>query len=99
MKITGTITKVLPVKSGTTKKGSTWTAQQYVLAASDNEESKILLEVFGQKEIDEFAITEGETLTVIFIPKVHEFNDKVFGKNSVTAVERPATVTNEETAG
>lgn len=97
MKITGKITKVLPLKSGTTKKGSTWAAQQYVLTDSDNEESKILLEVFGEKEIDDFAITEGETLTVTFVPKVHEFNDKVFGKNSVTAVERPETSTETET--
>jgi hypothetical protein len=32
----------------------------------------LLLEVFGQKEIDEYAITEGEKLTVSYVPKVHE---------------------------
>lgn len=99
MKITGTITKVLPLKSGTTKKGGTWAAQQYVLTASDNEESKILLEVFGQKEIDDYAISDGETLTVTFIPKVYEFNDRVFGKNSVTGIERPQTTISDETEG
>lgn len=97
MKITGKITKVMPLKSGTTKKGGTWAAQQYVLADNENEESKILLEVFGEKEIGDFAITGGETLTVTFVPKVHEFNDKVFGKNSVTAVERPEPFTEAET--
>lgn len=95
MKITGTITKVLPIKTGTTKKGGTWAAQQYVLEADDADKPSILLEVFGQKDIDEFAITEGEALTVTFVPKVHEFNDKVFGKNSVTAVERPHAATEE----
>ena len=31
MKTTGTITKVLPVRTGMSKKGSTWAAQQFVL--------------------------------------------------------------------
>ena len=85
MKTTGTITKVLPVRTGTSKKGSTWAAQQFVLKTADGD---ILLEVFGQKEIDEYAITEGEQLTVSYVPKVQEVGDKVFGKNSVTGIER-----------
>ena len=86
MKTTGTSNKVLPVRSGTSKKGSTWAAQQFVLKTDGDGE--LLLEVFGQKEIDEYAITEGEKLTVTYVPKVHEVGDKVFGKNSVSAVER-----------
>ena len=86
MKTTGTIKKVLPVRSGTSKKGSTWAAQQFVLETDGD--GTMLLEVFGQKEIDEYAITEGEKLTVTYVPKVHEVGDKVFGKNSVTCVER-----------
>ena len=85
MKTTGTIKKVLPVKTGTSKKGSTWAAQQFVLKTDDGD---ILLEVFGQKEIDEYAITEGEQLTVSYVPKVQEVGDKVFGKNSVSGIER-----------
>ena len=85
MKTTGTIKKVLPVRTGTSKKGSTWAAQQFVLKTDDGD---ILLEVFGQKEIDEYAITEGEQLTASYAPKVQEVGDKVFGKNSVTGIER-----------
>lgn len=85
MKTTGTIKKVLPVRTGTSKKGSTWAAQQFVLKTDDGD---ILLEVFGQKEIDEYAITEGEQLTVSYVPKVQEVGNKVFGKNSVTGIER-----------
>ena len=85
MKTTGTIKKVLPVRTGTSKKGSTWAAQQFVLKTDDGD---ILLEVFGQKEIDEYAITEGEQLTVSYVPKVQEVGDKVFGKNSVSGIER-----------
>ena len=85
MKTTGTIKKVLPVRTGTSKKGSTWAAQQLVLKTDDGD---ILLEIFGQKEIDEYAITEGEQLTVSYVPKVQEVGDKVFGKNSVSGIER-----------
>lgn len=85
MKTTGTIKKVLPVRTGTSKKGSTWAAQQFVLKTDDGD---ILLEIFGQKEIDEYAITEGEQLTVSYVPKVQEVGDKIFGKNSVTGIER-----------
>ena len=85
MTTTGTIKKVLPVRTGTSKKGSTWAAQQFVLKTDDGD---ILLEIFGQKEIDEYAITEGEQLTVSYVPKVQEVGDKVFGKNSVTGIER-----------
>lgn len=91
MRITGKITRVLPPKSGITKKGGTWTAQQYVLETGDADNSAILLDVFGQKEIDEYAITEGEVLTVTFTPKISEYGDRVFGRNTVTAVERPQT--------
>ena len=91
MKITGTITRVMPLKTGITKKGGTWAVQQYVLVSTDAEKCSVLLEVFGQQNIDIYAITEGETLTVSFIPQVHDAGDRVFGKNSVTNVERPQT--------
>lgn len=81
------ITKALPVRTGMTKKGGTWAAQQYVLDAGND--GSVLLEVFGQKEIDSFGITEGETLTITFIPKVIESGDRFFGKNSITGVDRP----------
>ena len=89
MKTTGTIKKVLPVRTGMSKKGSTWAAQQFVLETEGD--GAMLLEVFGQKEIDQYAITEGEKLTVSYVPKVHEAGDKVFGKNSVTGIERDDT--------
>jgi hypothetical protein len=89
MKTTGTIKKVLPIRTGMSKKGSTWAAQQFVLETEG--EGAMLFEVFGQKEIDQYAITEGEKLTVTYVPKVHEAGDKVFGKNSVTGIERDDT--------
>jgi hypothetical protein len=86
MKVTGKITKVLPIKTGTSKKGSVWAAQQFVLETEGD--GAMVLEVFGQKEIDQYAITGGETLTVTFVPKVFDAGDKVYGKNSVSGIER-----------
>lgn len=88
MKITGTITKVLSQKSGTSKKGTPWASQQYVLEANDEEKSAFLIEVFGQKEIGDYALKEGDTVIATFTPKVQEFNGRCFAKNSVTDIER-----------
>lgn len=64
MEITGTIKTVLPKTTGKTKKGKSWTAQQYVLETEGDNSVSILLEAFGQDNIDEYALTEGETVTV-----------------------------------
>ena len=87
MQITGKITKVLPVRTGMTKKGGTWAAQQFVLTTDVEPKVSILLEVFGQKEIDSYGLAEGQTVTVTYSPYVNESGDKVFGKNNVSAVE------------
>ena len=47
MKITGKITKVLPVRTGTSKKGSTWAAQQFVLETEGD--GAMLLEVRSEE--------------------------------------------------
>ena len=87
MQIKGKITKVLPVRTGMTKNGGTWAAQQFVLTTAVEPKVSILLEVFGQKEIGNYALTEGQTVTVTYSPYVNESGDKVFGKNNVSAVE------------
>ena len=87
MKITGKITKLLPVRTGKSKKGSTWAAQQFVL--NTDGDGAMILDIFGQQDIDKYAITEGERLTVTFVPKVFEVGeDKIYARNSVSAVER-----------
>ena len=87
MQIKGKITKVLPVRTGMTKKGGTWAAQQFVLTTDVEPKVSILPEVFGQTESGDYALTEGQTVTVTYSPYVNESGDKVFGKNNVSAVE------------
>lgn len=95
MQVTGTITKVLPLKTGITTNGGTWAAQQYVIESDAPDKASVLLEVFGQKNIDDFGIAMGEALTVTFIPKVRDFNGRVFGKNCVTSVDRTGQTVTE----
>lgn len=88
MEITGTIKTVLPKTTGKTKKGKSWTAQQYVLETEGDDSASILLEAFGQDNIDEYALTEGETVTVEYSPEVHEYGGRCFGKNKIHGVSR-----------
>lgn len=87
MEINGTIKTVLPVVTGMTKKGTSWAAQQYILQSEDGKTS-ILLEVFGQDNIDRLSITEGEAVAVTFNPEVSEFKGHYFGKNRILDVVR-----------
>lgn len=92
MEIKGTIKTVLPIVTGTTKKGSPWAAQQYVLESDGDNKVSILLEVFGQDSIDRHALTEGETVTVTFDPEVNEYKGHYFGKNRIREVSREEAI-------
>lgn len=88
MEITGIIRTVLPKTTGKTKKGKSWAAQQYVLETEGDDSVSILLEAFGQDSIDEFALSEGETVTVEYSPEVNEYGGRFFGKNRIHGVSR-----------
>lgn len=91
MEIKGIIKVAVPVVTGTTKKGTQWAAQQYVLQTEGEKPVSILLDVFGQDNISKYALTEGETVTVIFNPEVNEYNGHFFGKNRIHDVRRDET--------
>lgn len=61
MNIRGTITHVLPVRSGTSKSGKGWKSQEYVMLydnSNANYPKSIVFSVMGQK-IDEFQLRQG----------------------------------------
>lgn len=91
MEIKGTIKTVLPPAGGTTKKGTQWAAQQYILQTEGDTPVSILLEAFGQENIDRLALVEGESVTVRYDPEVNEFKDHYFGKNRIREVFREDT--------
>ena len=87
MEIQGKIIAVLPVRSGKTAKGS-WMSQQYVLETDDRYPKRLLFELFGEKTISEYAIKEGEIVTVTYDPHADERNGRWYGSNRAWDVKR-----------
>ena len=87
MEFTGKVIVVLPVKSGTSQKGE-WKSQQYVLETEEQYPKRLLVDVFGDDKINQFAIKEGEKVTVHFDPYANEHDGKWFGSNRVWNVLR-----------
>ena len=65
MEIKGKIIAVLKENSGKSANG-TWKNQQFVLETEDEHPKKFLFEVWGDR-INEFAIKDGESLTVCYL--------------------------------
>lgn len=74
MEIIGKIIELLPEKSGQSAKG-TWRKQEYVLQTEDQYPKKICFMVWGEK-IDEFAIKQGDNLTVSIDIESREYNGR-----------------------
>ncbi len=89
LKIQGRIIAVLPEVGGVSKAGNTWKKQEYVLETFDQYPRKICFNAFGAK-VDEFAIQEGETLTVSVDIESREFNGRWYTDIRAWRVERGA---------
>lgn len=89
LKIQGRIIAVLPEVSGISKAGNQWKKQEYVLETFDQYPKKICFNAFGNK-VDEFAIQEGETLTVSVDIESREFNGRWYTDIRAWRVERGA---------
>jgi hypothetical protein len=72
--MTGTITQVLPEKNGTSARGP-WRKQEYVLEIPGDYPKQVCFMIWGDK-IDQFAIREGQELTVSFDLESREFNGR-----------------------
>ena len=89
LKIQGRIIAVLPEVGGISKAGNQWKKQEYVLETFDQYPKKICFNAFGNK-VDEFAIQEGETLTVSVDIESREFNGRWYTDIRAWRVERGA---------
>lgn len=87
LKIQGRIIAVLPEVGGISKAGKEWKKQEYVLETFDQYPKKICFNAFGTK-VDEFAIQEGETLTVSIDIESREFNGRWYTDIRAWRVER-----------
>lgn len=77
MELTGKIIKVFEPKGGTSAKtGKAWNIQNYVLVTEEQYPKHLYFEVFGEEQIKQFNIQEGQTLTVSFDVDAHEYEGK-----------------------
>jgi len=83
LQISGVISKVLPLEQGTTKAGSEWQKQSFIVANKDGYEGKEQLfcfEVFGEEKVQNFNKhnKEGDAVTVDFNISTNEWQGKYF---------------------
>ncbi len=76
MEIFGKITKLLPLQTGQGKNG-TWKKQEYLLEYGDQYPKTVCFNLWGDK-VDQYALTEGESVTVHFDVESREFNGRYY---------------------
>lgn len=74
MEIQGKIVKILPLQSGQGKNG-TWKKQEFILETEGQIRKKICMSLWGDK-VDQFPLTDGETVTVSFDVESREYNER-----------------------
>lgn len=91
MIITGRISKVLPLTSGTSAGGNEWRRQDFIFEffenPSDRFPDKVLLSLLNDK-IKEYAPNENEEVTIGIGHRVDEYNGKYYNKLYVYSFER-----------
>lgn len=88
MEVTGKIIAVLPVQGGTSKAGSEWKKQEYVLETHDQYPKKVCFQLFGADRIDQAAIQPGEELTVSFDIDSREYQGRWFTNINAWRIDR-----------
>lgn len=76
MELYGKITKLLPLQTGEGKNG-TWKKQEYLLEYGDQYPKTMVFNLWGDK-VDQYALTEGENVTVFFDVESREFNGRYY---------------------
>lgn len=90
MDISGTIIQILPEVSGTSKTGSVWRKQDYILETKDQFPKKVCFNVWGDK-IDQFAINVGDEATVSFDLESREYNSRWYTEVKAWKVQKGAS--------
>lgn len=84
MEIYGKIIAALPVREGTSSRtGSPWKTQEFVLETHDQYPRRCCFNVFGEDRLREFNIQVGEDLTVSFDIDAREYQGRWY--NSIRA--------------
>lgn len=80
MKVTGKITKVLDVQSGTSKDGKEWQKQLFLVDNNEKYNNIFCFEIFGSEKVENFAKYNklGDTVEVEFNVSTNEWQGKYF---------------------
>ncbi|MCF0202631.1 MAG: DUF3127 domain-containing protein [Bacteroidaceae bacterium] len=93
MEIQGRIIAVLDKQSGVSSRtGSAWASQEYVLENHDQYPRKCCFRVFGEDKINNMNIQVGEELTVSFDIDAREYNGRWYNTLSAWKVDRTPVV-------
>jgi len=102
LKVTGTVTKILPQEKGTSKDGKEWVKQQFILDNNDTYNNIFCFEVFGAEKVENFLKFNkvGSVIDVDFNVSTNEWKDKYYTSLSVwktfkaeaSAIEKAAKV-------
>lgn len=90
MEMEGRIIAIRQKRTGTSKDGTPWATQEYVLEDNSNSKyiRKMCFEVFGDERINQFKIQKGEHLKVHFDIDAREWNDRWFNSIRAWRIER-----------
>jgi len=88
MKITGKITKVLPLQEGVSQQGAQWRKQSFVVMEDDVNvafPNAMVFDLFNDKI--ETALTVGQHVDVHFGVRTREYNGRVFNDINVVRIK------------
>ena len=81
MELTGKIIAVMAAQSGVSARtGNSWMSQEYVIEVPGQYPRKCVFRLFGEDRIKQFAIQQGEDLTIQFDIDAHEYNGRWFNE-------------------
>ncbi|MBR1557286.1 MAG: DUF3127 domain-containing protein [Prevotella sp.] len=96
MELTGKIIAVMAAQSGVSARtGNSWMSQEYVIEVPGQYPRKCVFRLFGEDRIKQFAIQQGEDITVQFDIDAHEYNGRWFNEiraYNVIRGQQPAAV-------
>jgi len=80
MQVTGKITKVLDIQSGTSKAGKEWEKVSFLIETEDEYNNLYCFDIFGSEKVDKFTKYNkiGDDVDVEFNVKCNEWNGKYF---------------------
>ena len=83
MKLKGRVKKLMAVRSGVSRVGNAWKAQDFIFEYFDNDEEQyaetVLLNVRGEK-IDELSLHEGDEIEVDLRCTVRSYGEKLYNE-------------------